>query len=237
MAGMGGVPLTDAEFGLVQRFIDRIVEENLELGLSSEIEHDFDMFARMRRTCGFLYPTFDPCVSDLGDDALWVRAVTPFGDTVAMSAARVFETDDFYELIRNERVWFRTPPPDAGERCKVQRIGPFDVRGVVAHVGGLWVNPAWRKRGLSRTLPWLVRALLLRNFGVDHVTSLVFEGIAFSGLPKNAYGFTTVGLVIDGFFPPTEKDERVYMCHITRQEILQRMEPAATPAAIAPAAD
>lgn len=236
MTGMVGSALSDAEFGLVQRYIDRVVEEVLELGLSPEIEHDFDIFAKLRRANGFLYPSVDPNFSDLDSDALWVRAVTAHGDTVALSAARVFETDDFYELLRSERIWFRKPPPDAGTRCIIDTADLPEIKGVVAHGGGLWVHPTWRKRGLSHMLPWLVRGLLLRNSAIDYITSLVFEDIALSRLPLTSYAFTRVDKIIDGFFPPTGKAERVYLCRSSRRDIMERIGAELALAEPAPAA-
>jgi hypothetical protein len=216
-------PLSDAEFGIVQRYIDYTVEEHLKLGLSTEIEHDWRLFAQLRRQVGFLYPSFDPAVSELDPQALWGRTVTAQGDTVALSAARVFETEDFFELLRSQRLWYKDPPQSSGASFTDEMSRHPPIAGSVAHVGGLWVEPSWRKLGLSHSLPWTLRALLLRNSAIDHVTGLVFDDIAKSSLPKGAYGFPLVTKIIEGHFPPTGGQAAVHLCYIPRQDLIARM--------------
>jgi hypothetical protein len=48
----------------------------------------------------------------------------------------------------------------------------------------------------------------------------VFEHLARSGLPFRGYGYPHVELCVDGYFPPTGRNERVYLCHISRHETL-----------------
>src|SRR5689334_18074448 len=115
----GHCPLTDREFSLVQRYISYITEEILTLGLAPQIEHDFDLFARIRSTVSdkFVYPSFDPRFSDIasgGADALWVRAVDANGETAATSAARIFETENFLRLLAEGQLWYWQPAPDDG---------------------------------------------------------------------------------------------------------------------------
>ena len=71
---------------------------------------------------------------------------------------------------------------------------------------------------------------MLRNHDIDHETGLVFEGLAMHGLPRKSYGYMRVAKVVDGFFPPTGKPERVYLCHITRGEALQQIREVLAPA-------
>src|SRR5919197_2050893 len=134
MAQFSSSRLSDGEFALVQDYIGRVIDEVLEMGLRPEIEHNFDLFASIRGGVAdrWVYPCYDPRVSDTEEDGLWVRAVDRSGQTVATSAARIFETEDFYDLMRSEELWFRAPDPGAPHRCPVEcPIPPFG--GVVGH--------------------------------------------------------------------------------------------------------
>lgn len=217
--------LSQAEAGLVQRYMDALTEEILTLGLQPQREYDFDDFGRARGSVepSWIYPTYDPSMNDIRKDAVWLRVLNPAGETVAMTAARVFRADNFYELLETEQLWFGRPTNR--DRCTIGAGDPLPaIGGAVGHGGGLWVHPAWRKVGLSRLVPRLNHAYLLRLFSIDHHTTLVFEGLAKSGLPLWGYGFARLPKLIDGFFPPTGKEESVYLGHITRQEMLESME-------------
>jgi hypothetical protein len=232
MASYSSSRLSDGEFALVQDYIAHVMEEVLEMGLRLEIEHNFDLFASIRGRVAdkWVYPACDPHLSDIETDALWVRAVDRGGETVATGAVRIFETDDFYELMRSERLWFRTPGIGAPKRCPVDcSIPPFG--GTIGHGGGVWVHPTWRGRGLAGIMPKFARALTVRNNEIDYETGLVFEELR--SLPLRAYGFPRVAKIVDGFFPPTGKAERVYLCHITRNEVLTDMRAVLAPRRVA----
>jgi hypothetical protein len=233
MASFSSSRLGDGEFALVQDYIAHVIDEVLEMGLRPEIEHNFDLFASIRGGVAdkWVYPCYDPRLSDTDHDGLWVRAVDRHGQTVATSAARIFETEDFYDLMRSERLWFRAPDHAAPWRCPVECTIPV-FGGIVGHAGGTWVHPEWRQRGLSSLMPKFARALMLRNHDIDHETGLVFEGLALHGLPRKSYGYMRVAKVVDGFFPPTGKPERVYLCHITRGEALQQIREVLEPALV-----
>jgi hypothetical protein len=190
------------------------------LGVRLSIEFDFDglLEARAESSDPWLYPTFDPRLSDLSEDALWLRAATPSGDTIATYAVRVFETGDFYDLMRSGALWFAQPAAERGG-CRIVSA-TLPIAGLVGHCGAAWVHPAWRDRGLVQLLCRYGRALLLRDFAVDHETGLVAEHNYRSGLAQRAYGYPRVPKVVDGFFPPSGSEARVYLCHMSRAEML-----------------
>jgi hypothetical protein len=189
------------------------------IGAELSVESDFDELidARAQSSDPWIYPTFDPRLSDLGEDALWLRAATPQGDTVATYAVRVFDTDDFYDLMRTGALWFARP---AGRRACGHVAAPVPIAGLVGHCGAAWVRPDWRERGLVQLLCRYGRGLLLRDFAVEHETGLVFERNFRSGLAQRAYGYPRVPNVIDGFFPPSGSEARVHLCHMSRTEML-----------------
>jgi hypothetical protein len=219
-------PLTDAEFVCVQRYCEQLINEALSLELSVHVETDFRAFANYRGGVGdgFCYPSFDPARCRIGRADFWLRLVNDAGDTVAANATRIFaDVEDFFQLVRTEALWSDRLPRVVGRSEPVCSISPFG--GVIAHFGGLWVEPSQRGRGLAKLLPALARGLALRNLSFDFDTSLVFEPLV--GLALGQYQYPRCELVIDGYFPPTGKSERVYLCQMSRAEALTSMGLAA----------
>jgi hypothetical protein len=215
-------PLTDAEFGCVQDYCARVMNDIVRLGLSIHIEHDLHAFARLRRRMGdgFCYPSLDPTQCRIGPDAFWLHACDDAGETTAILAARVFaEVDDFYRLMTSETLWWDRRLHPVG-RCRPLRSIPA-FGGTVGHSGGMWVSPTQRGRGLPKLMQGLSRGLQLRNHAIDVDTGLVFEPLVTFALRQ--YQYPRCELVIDGYFPPAGKDARVYLCHMTRAEALSSM--------------
>jgi hypothetical protein len=200
------------------------------LGLRVSTEHDFSELKRLVTSVPglFLYPAFDPDAHPdsplTADEAFWFRVTdVASGETVAWHADRVFETDDFRALLQSGTVWRskRAATSDSqGAMFRVLRDESAPLAHRIAHAGSLWVAPSHRKRGLSSILPSLSRAVCLLEHRVDYHTGLVFEHLARSGLPAQGYGYPHVELCVDGYFPPTGRPERVYLCHISRDETL-----------------
>jgi hypothetical protein len=218
------MPLDGSESVSLQSHIDVISESISELGLDLHVERDFESFVEVRRRCDepWIYPSFDPRLSDLSSAARWLRASTPDGDTVGTFALRVFDTSDFYDLMRSGALWFGETQSNDQPRCRVQTS--VSLSGLIGHCGGAWVHPAWRGRGLVQLLCLYSRALLLRDFDVDHETALVFERLYRNGLARRAYHYPRLLKVIDGFFPPTGTSEQVYLCHIAQDEMWAGVE-------------
>lgn len=220
LAGIGAGPLTDPEFACVQRHCATTLTTILRLGLTVHVEHDFPAFMRYRGAVGdgFCYPSFDPARCRIGPDDFWLRAVDDDGRTVACNATRIFrDVEDFYDLMRSEALWGDRLPRVIG-RCEPDCTIPT-FGGVVGHWGGMWVDPSQRGRGLAKLLPELLRGLMLRNHAIDYETGLVFEPLV--GLALGQYQFARCEKVIDGYFPPSGKPARVYLCHTDRAEALR----------------
>jgi hypothetical protein len=218
--------LSDAEFGLLQQRIDQIMERIAALNLSLAIETDFSRLVDFLRAirAPWVNPTFDPACHDLSRDAFWIRILDQQGNTVGSHAQKVFVTDDFLRLIDSGALWYR------GEvRLKPGQL-PWRLRkisthmaGTIAYAGSLWIDPSFRKRGLSLLVPFLSRALCFRNFSVDFYTCLVLASLAESGLPRNAYGYRHVEPVLDGYFPPARGNEQaVHICYLTERETIEQ---------------
>jgi hypothetical protein len=220
-----GPALSDAEFDLVQSFIVALFPAYESRGFSFHVSTDFNEFVAIRRASanGFVYPTYDPGQSRItAENGFWVKICNAAGDVIAGQATRLFDTSDFYTLLRSGRVWFDrplTPVPDFPFACTLPNCS-----GRVAHLGGLWVDAPYRGHKLASLICATTRALTLRNFGFDHETGLCFEPIALKRLPIDSYGHPQLALCIDGHFPLTGKKERVYMSHVSRAQALRQIE-------------
>jgi hypothetical protein len=218
--------LSDQDFGLLQSSVDAMMERLAALHLNLVVERDFARlmaFLRSMNSLG-LNPTFDPEYNDLSDSSFWLRITDQDGATVASHAQRIFVTDDFHELLASGRIWFPQGVKFAPgqEPIQVHRTAML-IAGVVAHAGGLWVNPLYRKKGLSLFLPFLSRALCLRNYGTDFHTSLVLASMAGSRIPTADYGYPHVEWCMRGWFPPTRRhEEGVHICYMTQAETIDR---------------
>src|SRR5262245_17398317 len=94
-------PLTDEEFGLLQHYIDAIMERLAAERFSVVIETDFSGLMEFMESVSYPFrnPTFDPDCSDLSRDAFWLRVIDENGVTVACHAERVFEIDSYDTLV------------------------------------------------------------------------------------------------------------------------------------------
>lgn len=169
-------------------------------------------------------PTFNPEVNELSpDDSFWIRLEeTKTGRPVACIANRVFECEDFWDLIRGHSLWWPQRCPTAID--VVLPAAPPRIGGRIGHHGGLWIDPDWRKHGLSGYMTRLARCASLRRFLVDWHCGLVMSAIAEKGLPTDpvaGYGYPRMLVAIDGRQPFIDGPARLYVPWISRPEILE----------------
>ncbi|WP_066361868.1 hypothetical protein [Herbidospora mongoliensis] len=164
-------------------------------------------------------PTFDPVRNRIAPDAafhLQVRDAT--GDVIACGAGRLFHTDDFTTLITSLGLWFDPVPPEMSAIAVPSSVPTLS--GRVGHVGGLWVHPRLRGSGLSLMLARLIRAAALDLFDADWDTWVAFQDVALRPRTGSAYGTATTVLCIDGYFPPRDRHERVFLSYATGAQVL-----------------
>jgi hypothetical protein len=216
--------MSDAEFGLLQQSIDAIVGKIADLNLSVVMEGDFEGLQRfLAANDADRNPTFNPAFSDIEQDAFWFRVIDDTGATVACHADRVFRLEDFGDLLESGQLWYRDGfGPHTHTEVRVERP-PIRISGTVSHSGALWVHPRVRGRGLSLYLPYLSRSVLLRNFHTTYHTGVVFKSLASSRVPTANYGYPHVTPCLEGFFPPTGKNELMYFCYIDSRESIEHL--------------
>lgn len=214
--------LTNDEFALLQRSIEAIMEKIADLGLNLVVETDFrGLMDFMRERQAFINPTFNPVFNDISRDGFWFRLTDLDGNTVASHADRIFRVDDFCDVMETGELWYGLQPERLAGR-KVEVIRPsIKIGGTVTHSGALWIDPAWRNRGLSLYLPYLSRSICMRNHGTRFHTGVVLKSLNGSRVPRENYGYPHVELCIRGYFPATDKVEEVFMCYMSDRESLE----------------
>jgi hypothetical protein len=169
-------------------------------------------------------PTFDPRWNRLSpDNSFWID-IRLGSHTIAMIAQRLFVIDDYLELKRSLRLWYRVPPAD---RRPLRLTVPADlpvISGNVGHEGGMWIHPDHRKRGLSTILPHLARALAFRQWQLDWQTGLALKGVGASGLVSRAYGMPHVVPCFEGIWPVSGRPDRLYLAYMNRGELLAGLD-------------
>lgn len=207
---------------LVRSFINMLKEDGYFVTISSALE-DWVALMNAAPKISVINPTFDPRVSDLSaQNSFWLRVTDQTDTPVACIANRLFVTDDYVEVIRSWRLWY-----DRGLTAirPLNIVLPDDlpfIDGRIGHHGGLWVHPDHRKRGLSFVLPRLTRALSLVRFRPDWHCGMVFAALGDSRLPLANYGYPHMVPCIEGYFPVTDRPERVYMTYISQEEMLDQ---------------
>jgi hypothetical protein len=219
-------PLTNEEFATVQRFCQLMSEKIATVGLDVYVESNFRDFMTLRRSVApntVQNPTYDPDHSNISlNNAFWLRAVEPGGQTVAMVAQRVFDCANFLDEVRSLRVWHdRGPVVD--EIQVVDGGAAATLSGRIGHAGGLWIDPGWRKRNLSGLLDHLGRGLLLKNFWYDHITAFIAEDLAATGIAARQYGWPAVEGRFYFDFLAGGKTVPIGFCHMSRAASITRM--------------
>jgi hypothetical protein len=220
-------PLTNEEFATVQRFCQMMSEKIAGLGLDVYIDSNFRDFAKLRRQLApntVQNPTFDPEHSGVSlNNAFWLRAVEPNGDTIAMIAQRVIDTDNFLDELKTLRLWHDRANQVHAVIDIVDGKAAATLSGRIGHAGGLWIDPVHRKKNLSGLMDHLGRGLLLKNFWFDHVTAFIAENLAKTGIGAKQYGWPEVDGQVKFDFLAGGESVPVGFYHMNRAQTVERM--------------
>jgi hypothetical protein len=212
---------------VVQSFIDFSIAWLDERKYTLTVDSDMRGWARIMASApaiAVVNPTFNPRCSRLSpQDSFWLD-VRVGSQTIATSAARLFVTDDYFDLIRSTRLWYDPPRPQDARLEVTRPLGVPLIGGRVGHEGGLWIEPTHRKRGLSVILPHLNRALCLREWEVHWQTGMTMRSIGQSGIASWAYGFPHVVPCFEGRSPLIDRDESLYLTYMSRDELVSGID-------------
>lgn len=157
------------------------------------------------------------------EGSFWLRVMDETGETIATHAEALFQTDDFMRLIESRELWHPNgiPVPPGIEPPTIMRP-PVELAGKIGYGGSMWVSEAHRKRGLSMYLPYLSRALFMRNYETDYHTGIVLNGLGLATVPRQGYGFAHVEPCLTGWFAPSGRHAAAYLCYMDQQEALEQ---------------
>jgi|GEM_PF-1049170 len=227
------MPLNDEEFGLLQLSIEGILQRLASLGVSLVIERDFYKLKEFLTGAGYLInPTYDPELSNIGPRDYWLHLKDSNGKSIACMGERFFETDDFMRLVISGEIWWAGGLTSNAARREMGYCGLEKFRvvfprtrisGLISHSGSVWIEPEWRKVGLSLFIPYISRSLSLRNYDIDFNTGFVRPNLYCTPVPKETYGYPNVELCFDAYWPPVSGREQLYVCYISRKECIEKI--------------
>ena len=220
--------LSNPDFVTVQRFCQLMTEKIAAVGLDVFVESNFREYMRLRREMSpatVHNPSYDPDYCDLNlHNSFWLRAVDPQGRTVCTMAQRVIDTECFLDDLRSMRLWHDRDRTDLkGYIDVIDCAGAEQLSGRIGHSGGLYIDPAWRKKNVSGLLDHLSRGLLLKNFWFDHITAVMMKELAATGIGVRQYGWPKVSGHIESNLFLGERILHLMFCHMDRAEVLNRM--------------
>ena len=194
-------------------------ERNLFVQIGEDIR---DWGDTMRRADGatIVNPAFDPDYCDLDQgNSFWVAITDDTGAAVGCVASKKVTTHDFREDIRTCSLWLGSK---VNPRCEpMNMVLPSWVpliSGKVAFHGGLWLHPSVRGLGLANLIPRMARAAAERRFRADWHCGFVFGALGEAKVPVKAYGYSNCELAVDGYFPLTNKHEKLYLPWDSREQ-------------------
>lgn len=198
-----------------------------ELGLSVSLNEDFGELASHLRSQGAVVnPSFDPNDHDISE-GFWIKAVNSDGHVIACHAERVFRTSDFVsDIIESGRLWWGKSEPASASTWRTPILPPASkIYGVVAYAGSMLIAPTYRGIGLSKILPLLSRAIILKKYGTDFHTGIVRQGLASSKVPSENYGFPNIDPIFSGVLPGVAGNkETVFLCWMDKHQAILSLD-------------
>lgn len=217
------------DFDAANVAIDSITAALHELGLDVSYQQDFTRLADLMKAQGaFLNTTFDPEYSYIGAMDFWLELTDRHtGETVAWTAERLIEVVDFTRLIATGEIWYEGGFARHFDYRAVPILKPSrHVGGVVSHSGSTFTMANWRGKGLATYLTYLSRALSFANFGADFNTGFVRQHLTENSVARDTYGYRHVDLVFNAYFPPLGQREKIYLCHMHKDEFVASIQDA-----------
>src|SRR5690606_27350236 len=133
----------------------------------------------------------DPCFSDLPRGAFfWVQVLNGEGKPVAVCASRIIHAPRWRgglrRLLADQSLFCR---PGEALLAPSVSVPEAILSGVLGYIGGGWVHPDHRKRGLIGLAVQLSQAHLLQRHRIAHASGFVREKQLDLALASDGYAF------------------------------------------------
>jgi GNAT superfamily N-acetyltransferase len=180
---------------VLRRYFEFVEETVRKIGMELTIETEFAPLVQLQRDHAneglSLSPAYNPQVSDVGErNGFWIRAMDDRGNVVATSAARVYDlSNTFGHELLSLRIFYGSPIPDVARGDSIALDAPQAEawKGRVVYSGGVWVRPDYRRRGFTKIVPRLVRAIATVRWCPPRYWTMVTPENDRNGLTR-AYG-------------------------------------------------
>lgn len=188
--------LDQTDYANLERHIGAYLTAIEGSGLRLRLDDDPHGFAAARgRFEGYVHPALSPVQSRIPEGSmLWLELTAPDRSIVGCTAMRRFDGERLADLVWSRRLW--------GDRFPLLRPirpltltwprGMTEPTGRLVYSGGLYLDKAWRSRGLGVRMVRLLRALAVRDWVPDWVFGLAQEKMARAGFTTEHYGYTRV---------------------------------------------
>ncbi|MFD7104886.1 GNAT family N-acetyltransferase [Streptomyces celluloflavus] len=199
-------------------------DQRLTLTVKTDFSEFRDHLSRADGTTG-VNPAFDPHHSSLSPDAsFWISAEEQEGGIASCIAYRTFHTHDVRDLIRTMEIFCEGPcATHTGTMDLVIPEETPHISGLVGFPGGLWVRSDYRGNGLSAHMMRAVRNEALHRYLLDWEVAITFQNITESASMRDIYNFQDVVPCVDGYFPPTQRAERIALQYSSRTHLIRNL--------------
>jgi ribosomal protein S18 acetylase RimI-like enzyme len=162
------------------------------------VEHDFEKrqrYVAAAQDASWTYrdtPAYDPKYNALAGSGFWLN-VRRHGsrsdgaqDMVANCAVKVWRKANLSELFADNRFFQER---DSGFTVAFDCAETPHVDGTLAYVGGAWVHPDFRSRGIAAMLMAFAQLHLIEHYDADYTLGLIDDKAAQAGMGARAWRF------------------------------------------------
>jgi hypothetical protein len=206
-------------------FADRAMRDiGVRLSVSSDFHRLMSLNDRHRDSWPPLLPIFNPAYSSLSSrDAFWIEGVDENGDTVVTSAGRCFNLGDrsLASELRALRIFYDRPAPHiaAGGRVDVTAPSAGRIFGHTMFSGALWVRPDYRRHGLTKIIPRLMRSCALAQWNIPVFWMMITPELDRIGVTR-AYGSWSVESGVTMHLPTSQRAIEALFCSMTQATMI-----------------
>lgn len=179
----------------------------------------------------------DSAFVDLAGRFLWLKITDSTGAVVGIEVGRSVIAPRYRGGLKSlllDRSFF-------GDRRQVLPVlsqpPAVNLSGRLGYMGGAWISPAVRGRGLMSLTAKLTMAHLVRCFPIDHIFGLIRSHHIGLALNEQGYSFTSATELRWSYWGHSASPEALYMIWVDRAALLERYEAPANYTLKAPPRD
>ena len=183
----------------VDRIHEQVARAFADLFCFVTVEHDFQKRQRFLNAVAdetWKYrdtPAYDPRYADLEGNGFWLnvrrhgsRADSDERDMVANCAIKLWRDTRMADLFVDNRV---LQDRESGFRITFDNAETQHVAGTLAYIGGAWVHPEFRRRGIAALLMAFSELHLIEHYNVDCAFGFIDDKAAEAGMGARAWRF------------------------------------------------